>query len=243
MALRRFLCIFFAAAMLTAAFGCAAAPEDRSYQQGKSALASGRLAEAAEHFGPLGDYRDCRQQLQFIFDRALELYHSEEYTQSAAVFLALAAHEFPEARSYAAACQALACLEVLNGPGARAALAEGDAASQPITEATALADRILFPGTAIVRPEYAARELASGELSAEIKQIAPNPNPEYLYAMDRQASQRVYQQYRDYCKAAFPDSFRDESENYFSFRAEGVLCYVSNFHSVDAGMVVLISAL
>ena len=45
-----------------------------------------------------------------------------------------------------------------------------------------------------------------------------------------------------FCKNTFPDSFRDESENYFSFRADGVLCYVSNFHSVSGGMVILISA-
>lgn len=242
MLFRRWICILTLAALLAAVCGCGFSPEAQSYRQGKEALSDGLLAEAARYFGSLGDYEDCREQLQVIFDRALELYRAADYAPAADAFKVLAEYEFPEARNYAAACGALSCLEKLDGSGARAALAQGNPDSRPVKQAAASAEQMLFPGTAIVRPEYAARELASGELSAEIRQTEEGANPKYLYAMEQQVSDRVYRQYRNYCREAFPDTFRDESENYFSFRADGVLCYVSNFHSVDGGMVILISA-
>ena len=242
MSWKRILCILQLITLLAALLGCAASPEAQSYRRGNSALDQGRLAEAAGLFGPLGDYQDSPQKLQEIFDGALSLYTGENYSQAAEIFRALAEFEFPDARDYAAASGALACLENLDGSGARAALADGDPASRSMQQAIARAELMLFPGTAVLRPEFAAPELASGELSAEIRQTAEGANPEYLYAMDRQVADRVYRQYRDYCKNTFPDSFRDESENYFSFRADGVLCYVSNFHSGSGGMVILISA-
>lgn len=242
MSFKRFLCILLPSLLLAGLLGCAGSPEEQSYRQGRSALAADRLAEAAGYFGALGDYKDCPQQLQVIYDRALALYRAEDHPRAAEAFRALAEFEFLDSRDYAAACQALVCLEKLDGCGARAALAEGNTQSPPLSDILARAEQMLFPGTAILRPEYAARELASGEVAAQVRQVEEGSNPRYLYAMEERAADRVYRQYRDYCKAAFPDSFRDESENYFSFRAEGVLCYVSNFYSVDGGMVILISA-
>ena len=242
MLFKRFLCALLLSLLSAGLFGCAGSPQEQSYRQGRSALAAGQLAEAAGHFGALGDYKDCPQQLQAVYDQALELYRAEDHLQAAEAFRVLAEFEFLDSRDYAAACQALACLEKLDGCGARAALAEGNIQSPPLSDILARAEQMLFPGTGILRPEYAARELASGEVAAQIRQVAAGSNPKYLYAMEELAADRVYRQYRDYCKAAFPDSFRDESENYFSFRADGVLCYVSNFYSVDGGMVILISA-
>lgn len=239
---QRCLCILITTALLAALCGCAVTPEAQSYRRGQTALESGQLAEAAACFGSLGDYKDSPSQLQSVFDRALELYGNGAYAQAGDAFAVLAEYGIPDAGNYAAASQAMACLDALDGSGARAALAEGDGASPVLSPVLVRAEQMLFPGTAIVRPEYAARELVSGELTAKITQTAPGPNPEYLYAMDEQVADRVYRQYRDYCKEAFPDTFRDESENYFSFRADGVLCYVSNFHSVSGGMVILISA-
>lgn len=243
MSFRRSLCILLLAILLTGLWGCAATAEETGYRQGRSARASGRFAEAAEHFGSLGAYKDAPQQMQEIYREALALYEKEDYTQAAEVFRVLAEYEIREARDYAAASCALACLENLDGSGSRAALTEGDPDSLPLIQAAARADTLLFPGTSLFRPEYVARELVSGELSAQIRQLSQDAgNPKYLYAMERQAADRVYQQYREYCIAAFPETFRDESEDYFSFRADGILCFVSNFHSVDGGMVILISA-
>lgn len=242
MSFRRSVYILLLTLLLAGLWGCADSHEAQSYRRGTSALSDGRLAEAADFFGPLGDYPGAPQKMQEIYDKALALYAQETYAQASEVFLALAEYEFPDARDYAAACQALACLERLDGSGARAALMEGSPDSQPLTRALTQAEQMLFPGTSIVRPEYAARELASGEVAAQFRQVAEGSNPKYLYVMEERAADRVYRQYRDYCKNAFPDSFRDESENYFSFRADGILCYVSNFYSVDGGMVILISA-
>lgn len=242
MSFRRSVCILLLTLLLAGMWGCANSPDAQNYRRGKSALASNRLAEAAEYFGPLGDYEDCLEQMQAIYDRALALYLAEDYAQAADAFRVLAEYKFRDSRDYAAASRALAHLADLDGVGARAALTEGDPVSQPLVDALARVDQLLFPGTAVFRPEYVARELVSGELSAQVQQIAGDANPEYLYALERQASDRIYRQYREYCMAAFSDTFRDESENYFSFRADGVLCYVSNFHSVDGGMVILFSA-
>ena len=243
MTFRRSLCILLLAALLAGLWGCGLSAEEAGYRQGRSALSSGRLAEAAGFFGPLGEYKDAHRQMQTIYEEALALYETQAYIQAAEAFRVLAEYEIRDARDYAAASHALVCLNALDGSGARAALAEGDPTSQPIRDAAAQADTLLFPGTSVFRPEYAARELMSGELSARIRQEALDGNLKYLYAMDRRESERLYQQYREYCIAAFPDTFRDESGNYFSFRADGVLCYVSNFHSVDGGVVILISAL
>lgn len=242
MLFRRSLCILLLTVLLAGLWGCAASPEETGYRQGQSALSSGHLAEAAGHFGALGAYRDAPQKMLDIYAEALALYEQHAYTQAAEVFRVLADHEIRDSRNYAAACGALACLENMDGSGARMALEAGDPDNQLIRSATVRADTLLFPGTCVFRPEYTARELVSGELSPQIREISADTNQKYLYAMERREADRLYQQYREYCRAAFPETFRDESENYFSFRADGALCYVSNFHSVDGGMVVLISA-
>lgn len=240
---RRSLAILLLTMLLSGLWGCTGSAEAQRYRQGESALASGHLAEAAGYFGALGDYKDSAQQLQTVYDRAMELYEAGAYPEAADTFRALADYDIPEAKDYAAASLALTCLENRDGSGARAALAGGDPGSQPLLQAAARADQLLFPGTPIFRPEYVARELVSGELSAQIRQTSGDAGKlEYLYAMGRQEADRLYQQYREYCRSAFPDTFRDESSNYFSFRADGILCYVSNFHSVAGGMVVLIPA-
>lgn len=242
MSFRRSICILLLAALLTGLGGCGSSAEEAGYRQGHAALASGELAEAAGHFGALGDYKDASQQMLNIYEKAMALYEQGAYAQAAEVFLVLAGYDVREARDYASASSALACLDALDGPGARAALTEGDPDSQIIRQAAARADALLFPGTAVFRPEYVARELVSGELSAEVRQLSQDANLKYLYAMERQEADRLYQQYREYCSAAFSETFQDKSENYFSFRADGVLCYVSNFHDVDGGMVILITA-
>ncbi len=243
MAFRRFAGLALLAFLLTALWGCAASAEEAGYRQGQAAQASGRLPEAAQHFGALGAYKDAPQQLEEIYREALALYEKEDYAQAAEVFHVLAEYGVQDARDYAAASQARACLKDLDGSGARAALAQGDPNSQPIIQSTVQADTLLFPETALFRPEYVARELVSGELSFKIRQLPQDAgNTKYLYAAERQEADRIYRQYREYCIAAFPEAFQDESENYFSFRADGTLCFVSNFHSVDGGMVILICA-
>lgn len=242
MSFKRTLCILLLASLLAGLYGCAVSAEETGYRQGKSALSSGHLAEAAGHFGALGAYKDAAQQMLDIYEKALALYEQEAYSQAAEIFRVLAEYEIRDARDYAAASRALACLADLDGTGARSALAEGEPGSQPIGHAAARADTLLFPGTCVFRPEYVARELVSGEISAEIRQLSQVDNHKYLYAMERREAERLYQQYREYCLTAFSETFRDESENYFSFRADGVLCFVSNFHDVDGGVVILITA-
>lgn len=241
MSCKRSICILLLAALLTGLWGCGSA-EETGYRQGRAALSSGRLAEAAGRFGSLGDYKDASQQMLTIYEKTMALYEQGAYAQAAEAFRVLAGYQVRDARDYAAASSALACLDILDGPGARAALTESDPGSQIICQAAAKADALLFPGTAVFRPEYAARELVSGELSAEIRQLSQDSGLKYLYVMDRQEADRLYQQYREFCSAAFPDTFRDESENYFSFRADGALCYVSNFHHIDGGVVIRITA-
>lgn len=240
--IRYAFCILLLAALLSGLPGCATSAEAHIYRQGTTALSSDRLVEAAASFGSLGDYKDSPQLLQDIYLRALDLYKTGTYSQAAEVFRVLAQYQVRDARDYAAASQALACLENRDGPGARAALKDGNAVSKVLSDAIARVEKMLFPGTSIFRPEYVAPELISGELSARIQDLSEDSRQEYLYVMDRQAGDRVYRQYREYCLQAFQDTFRDESENYFSFRAEGTLCYVSNFHSVDGGIVILIPA-
>lgn len=241
MKLRKFICTALLSALLLGLGGCAFSQEARNYQLGKHALDDGRLADAAGYFGELADYRDSSQLLQDIYARALDLYDAGAYPEAAAVFPVLAQYGVGDAEDYAAASLAFACLDDRDGPGARAALAEADTASAPVREALDAADRLLFPGTSVFRPEYVARELVSGELTAGIREISDDPmSRKYLYAMDRQEADRLYQQYREFCMAAFPQSFRDESDRYFSFQADGITCYVSNFHSVDGGVVILI---
>lgn len=241
MKLRKIICAALLSALLLGLWGCAFSQEARNYQLGQNALDDGRLADAAGYFGGLADYRDSAAQLQDIYARALDLYDAGAYPEAAEVFLALDRYEVGDAADYAAASLALACLDDRDGPGARAALADGDTASAPVRDALATADRLLFPGTSVFRPEYVARELVSGELAAQIREITDDPmSRRYLYAMERQEADRLYQQYREYCMAAFPQSFRDESDRYFSFLADGITCYVSNFHSVDGGVVILI---
>lgn len=242
MSRRRILCALLLAALLSGLWGCAVSPEETAYRQGKSALSSGRPAEAAAHFGSVKEYKDSASLLEALYRQALALYDQQSYSQAAQILWVLADFEIGSARDYAAASSALACLEALDGSGARSALAQGDAESQPLRDAARQADALLFPGTAVFRPEYVARELVSGELSAQIRQISQDSNRKYLYAMAQQEADRLYQQYREYCRSTFPEAFRDESENYFSFRADGILCYVSNFYSVDGGVVILISA-
>lgn len=237
---KRAVCILLLAVLLAGLWGCGITTESQSYHRGKTALASGRLAEAAELFGSLADYKDSSQKMQIIYDQALELYQRGDHSQAGAVFQVLAEYEIRDAKNYAAASQALVCLGNLDGSGARAALAKGDTGSLLLRDVLAQADQMLFPGTPIFRPEFTARELVSGEVSVRIHESSELSTQEFLYVMDRLASQRIYQQYREYCKNTFPETFRDESENYFSFRADGILCYVSNFYSVDSGLVVSI---
>ena len=79
MLFKRFLCALLLSLLSAGLFGCAGSPQEQSYRQGRSALAAGQLAEAAGNFGALGDYKDCPQQLQAVYDLIMdELYAEDE---------------------------------------------------------------------------------------------------------------------------------------------------------------------
>ena len=237
--IRRLICLFLTVALLAALWGCASGPEGQNYRQGKAALNDGRLAEAAEYFGPLAGYKDSESYLNTIYDRAMACYDAGEYREAAEAFEVLAVYEIGDAQAYAAASGALACLAARDGAGVRAHLAEADQEHPAVAAAQAEADLQLFEGTVVFRPEIVAELLASGQVETDVSDISDDPRSwEYLYTMDRRAAERVYKQYREYCRQAFADTFRDESDNYFSFQVEGATYYVSNFSSVDGGLVI-----
>lgn len=239
--MKKFLCLLLIAALLASFCGCASSEVRSSYRLGKAALSAGRLAEAAEHFGAALGYRDSERKLQAVYSGAMDLYDAGDYAAAADAFAVLAQYEIGEAHTYACVSGAYACLNVLDGAGARARLADADPAHGEVAAVLARLDQLLFEDTVLVRPEFAAEALRSGEIELQVSDISQDDRArEYLYTMTSTEAKAVYRQYREYCLAVFGDTFRDESDNYFSFRVDGSTYYVSNFHSVDGGLVILI---
>ncbi len=238
--MKRTGCLLLSAVLLLCLCGCGS-PESQAYRRGKDALSGGQYVEAAHAFGPLGDYRQSPEFLAQIQTEALAQYNEGNYGAAAPIFEALAQYDAPDARIYAQLSRAYACLDALDGSGARESLSDADPADQRVADALVRLDEYLFPGTPLFRPEAVVEDLKSGRLTPEVTNISQDPYTDaYCYAMTRNQTQRAYDQYRSYCISAFPDSFQEESENYFSFLLQGSTCYVSNFYSTDGGLVIKI---
>ncbi len=228
--------LLLVAAVLVCLCGCGS-PESQAYRRGQDALAAGHFADAVHEFAPLGDYKRCPDYLEQIRAEALLQYGEGHYEAAAAIFEALAQYEYPDAQLYARLSHACACLQALDGNGVLESLMGMDPADPRVAGVLAF----LFPDTPLIKPEYVVEDLRIGRLTPAVTNISQDPYLDaFCYPMTRNQTQRAYDQYRCYCISAFPDSFQEESENYFSFLLQGSTCYVSNFYSTDGGLVIKI---
>lgn len=238
---RRLLCALLIGAMLAALCGCASSEEREAYNLGKAALSAGRLADAAEYFSAAGSWKNSDEYLLTIYFEAMNCFEAGEHQTAWEVFRILEPLGIEESGVYAAAAGAYAQLEQLDGAGARESLIGADPTHEAVIAAEAVLDQCLFADTVLIRPEYVVKELRSGEIVPEVSNLSQYDfRDDILYATTRKEAEVIYEQYREYCMAAFPDTFRDESGNYFSIILGDSTFYISNFYNVDGGVVVLI---
>lgn len=235
---RRLLCAALALCLFVSLSGCASGEVRAAYRQGRDALDEGRLADAAACFGPLGDYRSSLRYLEDIYREAAELYAAGSYREAAEIFAALSPFGPEDAALYASLAEAQACLQALDIPGALAALAAADSSRTEVTELQARIAQLCFEDTVVIRPEYIAAELADGRIAPEISDISTDRHlQEIVYAMTKNAADSVYSQYRSYCMTAFPESFTEPSDSYFTFQIDGCTYYVCNYHALYGGIL------
>lgn len=239
--LKKLLCLLLAAAMLISLSACAA-PEVRAlYRQGNAAMKEGQYAEAAACFASLENYRDSARLLEEIMVQAQALYDSGEYARAGEIFAALADAGIEDAALYAQLAQAQDCLEALDAAGALAALEGADGSREEVLDLQARIGQMCFADTVLVRPEYVASELADGRIVPEIDDLTKDPHlDEIVYLMSQNAADSVYAQYRDYCLSAFPESFEDGSDSYFTIQLDGATCYVCNYWALYGGLLIKI---
>lgn len=238
---KKLICLMLAAAMCAAMLSCASGDEHARYRGGKEALQAGRYAEAAEYFGPLEDYRNSRQCLFDIYSEAMALYEAGSYGEAAEIFHALEPYCVQDAMLYARISDAWACLYDLDAQGAYAALDGMDSTQEQAAAVYAALEAWCFEDTVLIRPEFVAEELRSGRIATEISDISQDAYlDELVYVLTQNAADSVYQQYRDYCLAAFPDGFAEGSDSYFTFRIRDNTYYVCNFQALYGGIVIKI---
>lgn len=237
----RFLAIALIALLLVSCWGCGSGEDRENYKLGEAALRAGRLADAAGYFGAANGYKDSEEQLLTIYFEAMNLYEAGSCAEAADVFTILSQYEIEESGVYARVCGAYACLDKLDAAGAYALLDGADPAHEEVVAVRALLELVCFADTVLIRPEYVAEELIRGSVVPEVSNVSDIPaTDEILYAMTSRDTDSVYAQYREYCMNAFPDSFADESGNYFSFVIGERTYYVTNFYSLDGGMAITI---
>lgn len=237
--LRKLTCLLLITVLSAGLFGCASKEVRENYRQGEHALREGRYADAVGYFGPLEGYRKSGQYLTDAYDRAMALYEGGQYRDAAEIFGALAVYEIQDAALYARVTGAYACLYALDAAGAYALLESTDQTHDAVAAAYAALELFCFEDTTLIRPEYVALELAEGRVIPEISNISADRYlDEILYTMNQNATDSVYDQYREYCQAAFPESFTDESESYFTFRIDDATYYVCNHFALYGGLVI-----
>lgn len=235
----RLLCLLLAIAVLCLG-GCSSEGRDK-YKLGEAAMSAGRYADAAAYFGSADGYRDSEKQLQTIYFEAVNLYEAGSFDQAAEIFEVLAQYEIEESTLYAGISGAHACMNRLDAVGAYAYLESMDAGNDEVAALYSRLNTICFPDIPLIRPEYVVAELLSGEITAEVSNVSESSyTDEIVYTMTSRYTDLAYEQYRAYCMQAFPDSFADESGNYFSIKINDRTCYICNFHSLYGGLVIKI---
>ena len=237
---RLFLCLILSSSLLLSLVGCS--DEGRSqYRQGEAAFNAGKYTEAVGCFAAAEGYSDSDQYLQKIYQKALTFYEEGNYPVAADIFTALAACQVADSQTYALVAGGYACMEALDSVGARQLLETADPAHPETAGLREALDTLCFPHTVLIRPEYIVREIRSGKITPEVTNVSQDPNQdEIVYTMTARYTDLAYAQYREYCMETFADSFRDESNSYFSFQLGDGTCYVCNFHSVYGGLAIRI---
>lgn len=238
---RRIVCLFLAVCLALGLAACASPEVRESYRLGSEAMKEGRYADAAACFGPLEGYRKSEQRLTEIYDRAMALYSEGSFREAAGLFEALAPYAVGDAALYAPLSAARACMGELDAAGAFAALETAEPSAPEVMALLDELEQMCFAGTVLIRPEYVAQELTGGRVVPEISSVSAERHmDEIVYAMSRSATDSVYRQYRDYCRSAFPDSFTDGSESYFTFQIDGTTYYVCNYYALYGGLLIKI---
>lgn len=235
---RKLLCLLLAAALCAMLFGCGGETGEQ-YRLGEAAMDAGRYAEAAGYFGPISDYRSSQKHLGTIYDHAMELYLDGNYREAVEIFSALAPWDIRESEFFAGIAGAMACLEEQDAVGAQALLEVLDPDREESQAVLALIHQRCFEDTLLIRPEYIAKELLGTQ--PEVTNASTDRYMDILvYAMPSHLTTSVYEQYRQYCSQAFPDSFAQESDSYFTVQIQGETYYICNFHSLYGGLAIKI---
>lgn len=238
---KKLICLILAIALAAGLAGCASKEVRDAYRMGEAAMNAGRYADAADYFGPLEGYKDSELYLDTIYFEAMNLLEAGTYPEAAGVFEVLARYDIQDAAFFARIAGAYDCLYALDAVGAYALL-EGTDRTRPEAAAVyAALELFCFEDTMLIRPEYVAEELVSGKVTPEVTNAAEDPYLDIMvYAMTSHITDSVYTQYREYCMRAFPDSFQEESNNYFTIQIEGQTYYICNFHALYGGLVIKI---
>lgn len=235
---RKLLCLLLAAALCAFLFGCGGEAGEQ-YRLGEAAMDAGRYAEAARYFCALSDYRSSQKHLDTIYDRAMDLYRDGSYREAEEIFSALAPWGIRESEFFAGISGAMARLDERDAVGAQALLEGLDPNREESQAVFTLIRQRCFEDTLLIRPEFIAKELLGS--APEVTNASTDRYLDILvYTMPRHLTASVYEQYRQYCSQAFPDSFAQESDSYFTVQIQGETYYICNFHSLYGGLAIKI---
>lgn len=235
---RKLLCLLMVSVLCAMLFGCGSEAGEQ-YRLGEAAMDDGRYAEAAGYFGPISDYRSSQKHLDTIYDHAMELYLDSNYREAGEIFSALAPWDIRESGFFESIAGAMACLNERDAVGAQALLEGLDPNREESRAVLALIHQRCFEDTLLIRPEFIAKELLGTQ--PEVTNASTDRYLDILvYTMPGHLTTSVYEQYRQYCSQAFPDSFTQESDSYFTVQIQGETYYICNFHSLYGGLAIKI---